>query len=194
MMLNIKIIGEPKAYVSYNHPSRPLLAVVGIGYFFIFSESPLGFLNVSFLNLSNTKIERFSWIDNVDQSTFISTFSPELNWDSLFISIDQICSLGYVLYSHNALLLVITSIILLLGMVGPITLCYTSNNSPPLLPPYGAWVGKKKTHPYVGVPPCSRPLGAWENPFNFYFIMPKRSYSLNPNFYYKPKPYTGSGG
>jgi len=131
MMLNIKIIGEPKAYVSYNHPST-LLVFLGIGYFFIFSYY-FRFSMFRVLNLSNWYDFTKLLICYTDQSAFISSFYPELNWDSLFISIDQICNLGYVLYSHNALLLIITSVILLLGMVGPITLCYTSNNSPPFI-------------------------------------------------------------
>lgn len=68
MMLNIKIIGEPKAYISYNHPST-LLVFSGIGYFFIFSGSPLGFLNVSFRESKQHFELGHSLINNMDQSS-----------------------------------------------------------------------------------------------------------------------------
>jgi NADH-ubiquinone oxidoreductase chain 6 len=138
MMLNIKIVelSETKTFYSYNYP---LILLLGIGYYLIIINQ----FNIDF-SLSNISYW-FDYINSIrvctstachmDEITLLSTSGAEFNWDSLLMDIfhsNQVINIGYILYSYHAISLVIISAILLLAMVSPIILCFTSkNNSPP---------------------------------------------------------------
>jgi NADH-ubiquinone oxidoreductase chain 6 len=116
MMLNIKLVELQDSAENYSNP-YPLAFV-------------LGTLFVSGLGLSNSNISKIdlpSIFDSINLFSFKSNeletlFVSHSNWDNVFVSLDQINSVGQVLYTSHALFLVIASMILLLAMVGPIIL------------------------------------------------------------------------
>ncbi|KAG2219184.1 hypothetical protein INT45_008359 [Circinella minor] len=116
MMLNIKLVELQDSAENSSNP-YPLAFV-------------LGTLFVSGLSLTNPNITKFDLptiFDSINLLSFKSDkletlFVNHLNWDNLFVSLDQINSLGQVLYTSHALFLIIASMILLLAMVGPIIL------------------------------------------------------------------------
>lgn len=117
MMLNIKLVELQDSSEDYSNP-YPLAFV-------------LGTLFVSGLSLTNSNISKFdlpSIFDSINLLSFKSGTLETLtvshsNWDNVFVSMDQINSIGQVLYTSHALFLVVASMILLLAMIGPITLC-----------------------------------------------------------------------
>lgn len=139
MMLNIKIVelSETKIFYSYNYP---LILLLGIGYYLIIINQFN--INFSFSNISywfdyinsviNTKT-----VCHIGEITLFSTSGAEFKWDNLFISLNQVTNIGYILYSYHSILLVVISAILLLAMVSPIILCFTNStknkiHSPPI--------------------------------------------------------------
>ena len=117
MMLNIKLVELQDSSEDYSNP-YPLAFVLGT--FF-----------VSCLSLTNSYISKFdlpSIFDSINLFSFKSEAIETLtishsNWDTAFVSMDQINSIGQVLYTSHALFLIIASMILCLAMVGPICLC-----------------------------------------------------------------------
>jgi NADH-ubiquinone oxidoreductase chain 6 len=117
MMLNIKLVELQDSTEDSSNP-YPLAFV-------------LGTLFVSGLGLTNPNISKIDLPTIFDEINLLSFKSDKLetlfvnysNWDNTFVFIDQINSLGQVLYTSHALFLIIASMILLLAMVGPITLC-----------------------------------------------------------------------
>jgi NADH-ubiquinone oxidoreductase chain 6 len=117
MMLNIKLVELQDSTENYSNP-YPLAFV-------------LGTLFISGLSLTNpniSKIDLPSIFDSINLFSFKSDkletlFVSHSNWDNVFVSLDQINSVGQVLYTSHVLFLVIASMILLLAMVGPIVLC-----------------------------------------------------------------------
>jgi len=117
MMLNIKLVELQDTTEDSSNP-YPLAFV-------------LGTLFVSGLGLTNSNNSTFEILAIFDWINFFSFKSNKLetyfvshsNWDSVFVSLDQINSLGEVLYTSHSLLLIIASMILLLAMIGPICLC-----------------------------------------------------------------------
>nr|YP_011002867.1 NADH dehydrogenase subunit 6 [Backusella lamprospora]WPR14068.1 NADH dehydrogenase subunit 6 [Backusella lamprospora] len=117
MMLNIKLVELQDSSENYSNP-YPLAFV-------------LGTLFVSGLSLANSNISKFdlpSIFDTINLLSFKSDALETLtishsNWDNVFVSMDQINSVGQVLYTSHALFLIIASMILCLAMVGPIVLC-----------------------------------------------------------------------
>lgn len=118
MMLNIKLVELQDTTENSSNP-YPLAFV-------------LGTLFVSGLSLTNPNISKIDLPTIFDSINLLSFKSDKLetlfvshsNWDSVFVSLDQINSLGQVLYTSHALFLIIGSMILLLAMVGPIILSH----------------------------------------------------------------------
>ncbi|KAI9309793.1 NADH dehydrogenase subunit 6 [Dichotomocladium elegans] len=118
MMLNIKLVELQDSTENSSNP-YPLAFV-------------LGTLFVSGLSLTNPNISKIDLPTIFDSINLLSFKSDKLetlfvshsNWDSVFVSLDQINSLGQVLYTSHALFLIIGSMILLLAMVGPIILSH----------------------------------------------------------------------
>jgi len=128
MMLNIKIVelSETKTFYLNNYA---MIVLLGIGYFLIVINQfniNFSFLNLSYwFDYSNTLIISPTEY-HIEEITLFSTSGTEFNWNSLFISLNQVTNIGYILYSYHAILLVVISIILLLAMVSPIILCFTN--------------------------------------------------------------------
>ena len=128
MMLNIKIVelSETKTFYLNNYA---MIVLLGIGYFLVVINQfniNFSFLNLSYwFDYSNTLIISPTEY-HIEEITLFSTSGTEFNWNSLFISLNQVTNIGYILYSYHAILLVVISIILLLAMVSPIILCFTN--------------------------------------------------------------------
>jgi NADH-ubiquinone oxidoreductase chain 6 len=84
-------------------------------------------LELNFENSSTSTTQIVSKIINLNESIFYSS-SKYLFWDTstIFYSFSHIESLGNTLYTYGLLWFILGSTILLLAMVGPIALCYTS--------------------------------------------------------------------
>jgi len=106
MMLNIKLVELQDSSEDYSNP-YPLAFV-------------LGTLFVSGLSLANSNISKFDLptiFDSINLFSFKSDTSETLtvnhsNWDNVFVSMDQINSVGQVLYTSHALFLIIASMIM----------------------------------------------------------------------------------
>ena len=124
MMINISltdIIDTGKQYTK----NLPLAFVVGSLFLFeMFNILPFSFNNVSSLNLIFDTITNFNlFIWNNNKLNFVNnihtTYQSNIA-DTTFISFTQIEAIGQLIYTYAAILLIISSIILLLSMIAPI--------------------------------------------------------------------------
>jgi NADH-ubiquinone oxidoreductase chain 6 len=113
MMINIKLAEIQSSNVE-QYKSYPLAFIVGT----IFLASNIG------LNFSSTHsallrfFDFFNFLPNQSLLQDIYTLSPVPSWDSSFDSLDQVNSLGFVLYSTHCMYLLLAAMVLLLVMVG----------------------------------------------------------------------------
>nr|YP_010996270.1 NADH dehydrogenase subunit 6 [Rhizopus microsporus]WPA89444.1 NADH dehydrogenase subunit 6 [Rhizopus microsporus] len=133
MMLNIKLVELQDSSENYSNP-YPLAFVLGT---LFVSGLSLANKNISVAseqslfvgsNKSEIKLDLPEIFDSINLLSFKSNTLETLtinhsNWDNVFVSMDQINSIGQVLYTSHSLFLIVASMILLLAMVGPITLC-----------------------------------------------------------------------
>ena len=134
MMLNIKLVELQDSSEDYSNP-YPLAFVLGTLFvsglsltnkniWGVHSEQSLfGSSNESGIKLDLSGL--FDWVNLLSfKSNTLETLTiNHSNWDNVFVSMDQINSIGQVLYTSHALFLIVASMILLLAMVGPIILC-----------------------------------------------------------------------
>ena len=124
MMINISltdIIDTGKQYTK----NLPLAFVVGSLFMFeMLNILPFSFNNISGLNLifdTITNLNLFIWNNN--KFNFVNnihtTYQSNLA-DTTFISFTKIEAIGQLIYTYAAILLIISSIILLLSMIAPI--------------------------------------------------------------------------
>jgi NADH-ubiquinone oxidoreductase chain 6 len=130
MMINIKLTDILETGSQYTKNLPLALAIGSLFIFEIYNILPFTFNNVSALSylleiltnlnslLLNTEINSISNIFN--------TFNP-VNADTTIINFLQIESIGQGLYTYEAVLLIISSIILLLAMIAPIFISTTLN-------------------------------------------------------------------
>jgi NADH-ubiquinone oxidoreductase chain 6 len=132
-MLNIKLVELQDSSENYSNP-YPLAFVLGT---LFVSGLSLANKNISVAseqslfvgsNKSEIKLDLPEIFDSINLLSFKSNTLETLtinhsNWDNVFVSMDQINSIGQVLYTSHSLFLIVASMILLLAMVGPITLC-----------------------------------------------------------------------
>ena len=124
MMLNIKLVELQDSSEDYSNP-YPLAFVLGT---LFVSGLTLANSNISTKAGSSLPTDLPSIFDSINLLSFKSDNLETLtvnssNWDSAFVSMDQINSVGQVLYTSHAVFLIIASMILCLAMVGPIVLC-----------------------------------------------------------------------
>ena len=83
------------------------------------------------LNLLNTNLDNSHVIDiNINQYLYDEQiqFASSKSWDTSLVDITHITSIGNVMYTNYAVLLIIASIILLLAMVGSIVITKKGEN------------------------------------------------------------------
>lgn len=138
MMLNLRIVELVSVGREYTK-NLPLGAIVGSLFFFeILSIVPLSYKEAGAFTLP---LGLFNWFNSLflgmgtlssDVSGAASNvhvaFNPVIA-DSSFTTFLQIESIGQALYTNLAIWLMITSIILMLAMIGPILLCLRSTTS-----------------------------------------------------------------
>jgi NADH-ubiquinone oxidoreductase chain 6 len=132
MMLNIKLVELQDSSEDYSNP-YPLAFVLGTLFIsgLSLTNSNISAKTESSLSTdlwSGAKFDLPSIFDSINLLSFKSEVLETLtvshsNWDNVFVSMDQINSIGQVLYTSHALFLIIASMILCLAMVGPIVLC-----------------------------------------------------------------------
>lgn len=128
MMLNLRIVELVSVGREYTK-NLPLGAIVGSLFFFeILSVVPFSYKEAGVFTLP---LGLFNWFNslflgmgniNPSASNVHVAFNPVIA-DSSFTTFLQIESIGQALYTNLALWLMITSIILMLAMIGPILLC-----------------------------------------------------------------------
>jgi NADH-ubiquinone oxidoreductase chain 6 len=133
MMINIKLEDITEEGSQYTKSIPLALAIGALFVYEFFTIMPFTFNNV---NLISALLEVFTSFNNLlfasdlsSLSVVYTTYSPVIA-DTAFTNFLQIEAIGQGLYTYGALLLIITSVILLLAMVAPIFISKgNSNNS-----------------------------------------------------------------
>lgn len=141
MMLNLQL-AELSAVGSEYTQNLPLGAILGSLFLFeLVSILPFSFKNTSSFDLAymfnvfyEFSLGTINWFNtqfvtqldlNSDVHQTFNTSTADVNFDSY----QQIQSIGQSLYTYGSLWLLLTSLILLLAMVGPITLSMNKSNN-----------------------------------------------------------------
>ena len=129
MMLNIRLVEIVSVGTEYTK-NLPLGLIVGSLFFFeILSIVPASTAS----SLTNVPLEVFNYINGLlfsglqqldSNSVHVAFTGPTA--DNSFTSFLQIETIGQGLYTYGSIWLLLASVILLLAMVGPITLCLRS--------------------------------------------------------------------
>lgn len=133
MMLNIRLVEIVSVGTEYTK-NLPLGLIVGSLFFFeILSIVPASTAS----SLTNVPLEVFNYINGLlfsglqqldSNSVHVAFTGPTA--DNSFTNFLQIETIGQGLYTYGSIWLLLASVILLLAMVGPITLCLRSTLSP----------------------------------------------------------------
>jgi NADH-ubiquinone oxidoreductase chain 6 len=124
MMINIKLTDIIEVGTEYTK-TIPLAIMMGILFIYeLYSILPFTLNDVSSISLILNFITNLNILFSLDPSSIIDVFTTKnlVEADTIFIDFLQIQSLGQSLYTYSAILLIITSIILLLSMTSPIFL------------------------------------------------------------------------
>ena len=132
MMINIKLTDILETGSQYTKTLPLALAVGYLFIFIIFSIIKFNFNNVPFLSIFLDKITSLNLLFSAEHSStiikidlinsIVNNFYYSSSSDSLITIFQQIEALGHNLYTNSALLLILTSFILLLSMLAPIIL------------------------------------------------------------------------
>lgn len=133
MMLNIKLVELTDAGREYTK-NLPLAFIVGCLFFFeILSIAPSNYKQTFAFNIFNTI--NLSMVDNNNNYNLNTPIdlniiykSSDVLWDNLYVNMNQIETIGIGLYTSYSLWFILSSVILLLAMVGPIILCLKTSN------------------------------------------------------------------
>jgi NADH-ubiquinone oxidoreductase chain 6 len=123
MMINIKLTDILETGSQYTKNLPLALAIGSLFIFEIFTVLPFTFNNISALSyllkiLTNINSLLLN-IEIYSLSTIFNNFNT-INVDITFIEFLQIESIGQYIYTYGAILLIISSVILLLAMIAPI--------------------------------------------------------------------------
>jgi len=130
MMINIKLTDILETGSQYTKNLPLALAIGSLFIYEIFTIMPFTFNNVSALSSTLELLTNLNGLlvssDSNSANTVFSTFNPAFA-DQSITSFLQVEALGHGLYTYGAVLLIISSVILLLAMVAPIFIS-TPNN------------------------------------------------------------------
>lgn len=132
MMVNIKLEDILEVGSQYTKNIPLAIAIGSLFLYEIFSIIPFSSQNVSLITTILNTFTNFNGFflnsDVLSSSHVFNTLNPAIA-DSAIINFTQIEALGHNLYTHSAIWLIITSIVLLLAMVAPIFIArYSKNN------------------------------------------------------------------
>jgi|ERR1700733_3336521 len=134
MMINIKLTDILETGNQYTKNLPLAIAIGSLFIFIVFSILPFNFNNIpalsvllnkiTFLNsfFSNSKLIDINLINSVLSNSFFSSIS-----DEIITEFQQIEALGHGLYTYEAILLIILSVILLLAMFATIIISRSNN-------------------------------------------------------------------
>lgn len=128
MMMNIKYIELSEVAQEYTQ-NLPLGAIIGTLFLLEVLSSTLMPYH-SILGSGEEIPARRALSYGLDESVLISSSEYQF-WDSSFYSFSHIEGLGYTIYTYGLLWFILGSMILLLGMIGPIALTYDKSSSSP---------------------------------------------------------------
>jgi NADH-ubiquinone oxidoreductase chain 6 len=129
MMINIKLTDILETGSQYTKNLPLAIAIGSLFIYEIFTIMPFSFNNVSGLS---SLLENLTSLNglllNSDTSSITSVFNAfnPTTQDTTFTNFLQVEALGHGLYTYGAILLIISSVILLLAMVAPIFISRTS--------------------------------------------------------------------
>jgi len=129
MMINIKLTDILETGSQYTKNLPLAIAIGSLFIYEIFSIMPFTFNNVSGISALLEVLTSFNGLLlNSDSSNITSVFNAfnPANQDITFTNFLQVEALGHGLYTYGAILLIISSVILLLAMVAPIFLSRTN--------------------------------------------------------------------
>lgn len=129
MMINIKLTDILETGSQYTKNLPLAIAIGSLFIYEIFSIMPFSFNNVSGLSaLLEVLTSLNGLLLNSDTSSITSVFNAfnPATQDTTFTNFLQVEALGHGLYTYGAILLIISSVILLLAMVAPIFLSRTN--------------------------------------------------------------------
>ena len=119
MLINIRV----SELISDTNNNIPLAILAIIAFFIPFNNLlPFNKNNFNMFGLELTQL-----IDNVVYNKQVSYVTSN-NWDGNIIDISDIMSIGNIMYTSYSIWLIITSIILLLAMVGSIVITIKQKN------------------------------------------------------------------
>jgi NADH-ubiquinone oxidoreductase chain 6 len=129
MLINIRI----SELLNETNNGIPLAIIIGISFNYpIYEILPSNLTNLSLGNLLNTHIyKEFSYYINkpfsgsMDNNIYYVTSKM---WDGSLAETTHITSIGNIIYTSHSLWLILTSLILLLGMVGAIVITIKQKN------------------------------------------------------------------
>lgn len=129
MMINIKLTDILETGSQYTKNLPLAIAIGSLFIYEIFTIMPFSFNNVSGLSaLLEVLTSLNGLLLNSDTSSITSVFNAfnPATQDTTFTNFLQVEALGHGLYTYGAILLIISSVILLLAMVAPIFISRTS--------------------------------------------------------------------
>ena len=113
MLINIRV----SELISDTNNNIPLAIITILVFFIPYSNLIPG----NKTNLSNTDFQISDLLKSITDTSQISYVSSN-NWDGNLVDITDIISIGNIMYTSHSLWLIITSLILLLAMVGSIVI------------------------------------------------------------------------
>jgi len=132
MLINVRI----SELLSDTNNSIPLAILLGISFYYPLSKilpySIANINNYSFnLNTLNNIIYNNEYLNNIfnsDKENGIISFVTSQNWDGNLTESTHITSIGNIMYTSYSIWLILTSLILLLAMIGAIVITIKQKN------------------------------------------------------------------
>jgi NADH-ubiquinone oxidoreductase chain 6 len=123
MLINVRI----SELSNETSNSLPLL-IFGLGLGLSFPADNLSPLNGSLDEISNNKNIENKLIDNITSKDIDVSYVTSKTWDGTLSETSHITTIGNILYSSHSIWLILTSLILLLAMVGAIVITIKQKN------------------------------------------------------------------
>lgn len=114
MLINVRV----SEFITDNYNSVPLSVITIIVFSIIFQ----GKIPSASSSLTLSPIRSLVTLGNKESNTYNMYFATSGDWDGALAQVSHITSIGNILYTSYPMLLLITSIILLLAMVGAIVI------------------------------------------------------------------------
>jgi NADH-ubiquinone oxidoreductase chain 6 len=122
MLINVRV----SELLNETSNSIPLAIIIGMCFIhYTYQILPSNFVKLNTINFNNNIkdiIFNFNYIDFFNNSNSVISFVTSNSWDGTLTESTHINSIGSIMYSSYSIWLILTSIILLLAMVGTIVI------------------------------------------------------------------------